>query len=209
MLHGMSRFSALIGNRFTLVAITFELSLGLLGWLLSWAVGAWPMVAVEVVDRHAAWRDVGIGVGIGMVTALPFLAGVVLVDRYPIGFLRPLANVVHEDVVPLFRGTGVMGLLAIACAAGVGEELLFRGFLQQTVADWWGLPAGQWIGLAVASVVFGVCHSLCAAYAVLATVMGLALGGLFLATAHLAAPIAMHAVYDGLALLYLVRWSRA
>ena len=126
--------------------------------------------------------------GIGLVTALPFLAGLVLVDRYPIGFLRPLAKTVREDVVPLFRGTGVVGLLAIACAAGVGEELLFRGFLQQTVADWWGLPAGPWIALAVASVVFGVCHSLCAAYAVLATVMGLALGGLFLATGISLAP---------------------
>ena len=70
-----------------------------------------------------------------------------------------------------------------------------------------GRPPGRGSALAIASVAFGVCHSLCAAYAVLATVMGLALGGLFLATGHLLAPITMHAVYDGLALLYLVRWS--
>ena len=111
--------------------------------------------------------------------------------------------------MPLFRGTGAAGLFAIACAAGVGEEFLFRGFLQQTVAEWWGLPAGPWIALAIASVAFGICHSLCAEYAVYATVMGLALGGLLLATGHLLAPMVMHAVYDGLALLYLVRWSRS
>jgi uncharacterized protein len=201
----MSQLRALLGNWFTRVAIAFELSLGLAGCLLSWAFGSGPLMGARVVDLHAVWRDTGLG----MAATLPFLAGLVLMDRYPIGVLQPLARTVREDVVPLFRGTGAAGLVGIACAAGVGEEFLFRGFLQQTVAAWSGLPAGPWIALAIASVAFGICHSLCAEYAVLATMMGLVLGGLFLATGHLLAPIVMHALYDSLALLYLVRWSPA
>jgi uncharacterized protein len=195
----------LLGNRFTCGAIAFELSLGLVGCLLSWAFGNGPLVGPQAIDMHTVWRETGIG----MATAWPFLAGLVLMDRYPIGILQPLARTVRDDVVPIFRGTGAAGLVGIACAAGVGEEFLFRGFLQSTVAAWWGLPAGPWIALAIASVAFGICHSLCAEYAVLATVMGLVLGGLFLATGHLLAPIVMHALYDSLALLYLVRWSPA
>jgi hypothetical protein len=200
----MSRYGALISHRFTWVAIAFELSLGLAGCALSWAVGSWPRVWACVVGERRASYDVALG----CLAALPFLAGLVVMERYPIGFLRALVHTVRHDVVPLFRRTGPLGLVAIACAAGVGEELLFRGFLQQTITGWWEPPAGPWIGLAIASVVFGLCHALCAAYAVLATVMGLALGGLLLATDGLIAPIAMHAVYDGLALLYLVRWRR-
>jgi uncharacterized protein len=201
----MKGLHTLIGTRFALWAIVFELSLGLLACLLCWIVGGWPMASAGMVDSHVAWRDVGVGCA----SAVPFLAGLVWVDRHPVGLLETLTRTVHDDVVPLFRGTGVVGLLVIACAAGVGEELLFRGFLQQALADWWDAPAGPWIAWVVASVVFGACHSLCAAYAVIATVMGLALGGLWLATGHLVAPMTMHAVYDGLALLYLVRWSRA
>jgi len=81
----MSRRWALAGNRFTFVAITFELSLGLVGCLLSWAVGDWPRVAVEAIEVRAAWRDTGIG----LAAALPFLAGLVLIDRHPTEFLQP------------------------------------------------------------------------------------------------------------------------
>lgn len=200
----MSQLQGLLGRHFAWAAIAFELALGLIGCLLSWGVGNWPLAGTEPLALHTAWRDIGLGAA----TALPFLAGLVLLDHYPIRVLQPLVRTVRTDVVPLFRGTGTAGLVAIACAAGVGEELLFRGFLQQTLAAWWGLPAGPWIALAIASLAFGSCHWLCAAYAVLATVMGLALGSLLLATGHLAAPITMHALYDALALLYLTRPGR-
>ncbi len=200
----MNRLHSLIGTRFTRWAVAFELSLGLLACLLCWIVGGWPMASAHMIDSRLAWRDAGLGA----VSAVPFLAGLVWIDRHSVRWLETLTRTVRNDVVPLFRGTGVCGLLVIAGAAGVGEELLFRGFLQQTLADWWGPPAGPWIAWGVASVLFGVCHSLCAAYAVIATLIGLALGGLWLATGHLLAPMTMHAVYDALALLYLVRWSR-
>ncbi len=126
-------------------------------------------------------------------------------DRYPVGLLRQLRQIVQAEVVPLFRGTSTTGLLAISVAAGVGEEVLFRGFLQSAITDAWGPAGGVWIGLVAASLVFGVCHSLCVAYAVLASAMGLLLGALYVATGSLVAPVTTHVAYDFLALLYLLR----
>jgi membrane protease YdiL (CAAX protease family) len=60
----------------------------------------------------------------------------------------------------------------------------------------------------IASILFGLCHWLSATYALMATAMGVLLGLLMLTTNSLLAPIAMHTIYDFLALLYLVRWRQ-
>ncbi|MCU0962240.1 MAG: CPBP family glutamic-type intramembrane protease [Pirellulaceae bacterium] len=191
-------------QRFLWTAVAFEGALGCVAVALAWLCGTWPAGIVALVAGPHLARDLTIGV----LVALPLLGSLVWVNRHPLGPLRQLARVVHERVVPLFRGVRLSGLVAIALAAGIGEELLFRGFLQLALADLWGGPAGPWAGLALASLAFGLCHSLCAAYAVLATALGLLLGGLFLATGHLAAPIAAHALYDLLALVYLLADDR-
>jgi membrane protease YdiL (CAAX protease family) len=194
--------SAMI-RHFTLLAITFEMSLGVLALVLGWLFAYSPTARLASGSNWSMMRDVLLGAGI----ALVLLGGIVLADRYPVGMLRHLRRTVRDDIVPLFRRTGIGGLLAISIAAGVGEELFFRGFLQAGIADWWGLPSGRWPALLLASVVFGLCHWVCTAYALLATGMGLVLGGLFLLTGHLIAPIVTHAVYDFVVLLYFVRWT--
>ena len=188
-------------RRFTLVALAFELSLGGLGLVLGWWFGRWPALLTATGAGPLFWRDMGLG----LLATLPLLAGLIVIQRHPAGILRQLQRTVQEEVVPLFHGTSAAGLFAISAAAGVGEELLFRGFLQSAVADGWGPLGGAWIGLVVASFVFGICHSLCAAYAVVATAIGLVLGVLYLATGSLVAPITTHVAYDFLALLYLLR----
>jgi hypothetical protein len=87
----------------------------------------------------------------------------------------------------------------IGAAAGVGEEVLFRGVLQPLV----GWPA--------ASVLFGLAHMggrAMAPFAVWAAVMGGALGALAIATGGIVAPIVAHGVYDVLALAYVRRGAR-
>nr|WP_239056945.1 CPBP family intramembrane glutamic endopeptidase [Wenzhouxiangella limi] len=86
----------------------------------------------------------------------------------------------------------------VALLAGVGEELLFRGVIQG------GLDGviGPWPALALASLLFGAMHALSRAYFVLATVMGLYMGLVYLWTGNLLIPILIHFLYDWVVLRY-------
>ncbi len=91
-------------------------------------------------------------------------------------------------------------IVLLALAAGIGEELLFRGVLQ-TVASR-DLPV--WAAVLLPNVLFGALHARTAIYAVSAAIVGTYLGVLFWATGSLAAPIVTHALYDLIAL----EWTR-
>ena len=91
-------------------------------------------------------------------------------------------------------------ILLMAIAAGVCEELLFRGVLQ-TFADRYTPTI---IAVVLTNVLFGLLHWRTALYALIAGVVGAYLGILFWITENLAAPIVAHALYDLMA-LYLTR----
>jgi len=57
----------------------------------------------------------------------------------------------------------------------------------------------------IASVLFGLFHPITPTYAALAAAIGLYLGWLWLACGNLLTPIVTHALYDFLALAYLVK----
>jgi membrane protease YdiL (CAAX protease family) len=69
-------------------------------------------------------------------------------------------------------------------------------------------PEAPWIALIVSAVAFGMCHWLDAVYACLTMLAGVYFGLLLLWTGSLWTPIAAHAAYDLLALIYLIRPSR-
>ncbi|HEV3237849.1 MAG TPA: CPBP family intramembrane glutamic endopeptidase, partial [Gemmataceae bacterium] len=84
---------------------------------------------------------------------------------------------------------------------GIGEEMLFRGFTQAALATWLGI----WWALVLASVLFGLLHAITLTYAVLASLAGAYLGLVWIATDNLLAVIVAHALYDFVALTYLLR----
>jgi len=88
-------------------------------------------------------------------------------------------------------------VMVISIAAGLGEELFFRGVLQPE------------LGLVPASLIFGALHVGGRATLVFGgwvTLMGAMLGGLAIWTGGLLAPIVAHAAYDAGALAY-IRWG--
>ena len=124
-------------------------------------------------------------------------------------------------LAPLFRHCHVVELAAIALLAGVGEEMLFRGVLQPALAHWatgfvsrWAGPldaavAANWLAAVVVAVAFGMAHAVNLSYAVLAGVIGLYLGWLWMASGgDLTLPVGAHAIYDFLALVYVARIRR-
>jgi membrane protease YdiL (CAAX protease family) len=102
----------------------------------------------------------------------------------------------ESELFSLFRGMPVWQLTLLAAAAGVGEELLFRGVIQEE------------LGLGVASVLFGLMHGPTRELwplALWAAVTGAVLGALYQVSGNLFVPTLSHALYDSAALIYFGR----
>ena len=143
--------------------------------------------------------------GWGLAAAAPMFAAIVLAMWRPVGPLRSIAESIDTLVVPMFRGCSVLQLALVSLAAGIGEELLFRGLLQPVIGE----RFGQWAGVFAAGVAFGLAHPITRSYAVVAGAIGVALGALMIvAGGNLLAPVTTHAVYDFAGLVYVMRFRR-
>jgi hypothetical protein len=176
--------------------LLFEGSLSLLALLLGWLFGLQPLASVEF--------DLA-GIGLGLAATLPMLAGFVLAIWLPLPAFQQLLRVFEEFGRPFFAAYTVFDLAVLSLAAGVGEELLFRGVAQAILDRWWG----PWAAVPIASLVFGLLHALTPTYAALATLAGLYLGGVWLLTGNLLVVILAHGCYDFIALVYLLRVKAA
>ena len=177
------------------MAVVTEGGLGVLAIVVGWGIGMNPLELVTGDWWALSW---------GCLAALPMLTLLALSERLAFWPFSDVADVVDRLLRPLFAELTVLELAVISALAGIGEELMFRGLIQEGLARWIGEPWGIWIALAVASVLFGLLHPMNVAYVLLATFMGLFLGGLWIAAENLLVPIATHGVYDFLALLWLV-----
>lgn len=185
--------------RFFLVAVLFEAGLGVVALGIGWLVGVQPL---------STWRFTLDAVGWGIAATLPMLVGLWWINRFPVGPLRALKQLVVEELVPRFRDLRLWQLAALAAAAGVGEELLLRGLVQTGLTNLASrvltAPAASGVGLVLAALLFGLMHPLSKTYATLCLLIGLYLGVIWLATGNLLVPVIAHGLYDFLALVYLL-----
>ncbi len=152
------------------------------------------VLGAQVAGVHFSWgrpvRDVLVG---AVVAAGLAAANLGLLER-PTGLWRPMRAAVDEVLIPTFVGLSRWQIVGLSVAAGVGEELFFRGFLQPVA------------GVAAASLAFGAAHVAGArmvAFGAWAAAMGFVLGGLVVATGGIVASMVAHACYDLLAFNYL------
>lgn len=176
--------------------ILFECILIVLAWAIGALVGISPWQEVKLTWLAVVWS---------VLAALPLLAGLVWTIHTRWTIFVQLRHYVQERVVPLFAGCSLFELALISSFAGIGEELFFRGLLQTGLAS----ATSVWIGLGLTSLIFGLAHFISLMYAVLAALIGLYLGILFIAFDNLAVPVIVHALYDLVALTYLVRLRSA
>ena len=179
-----------------IMAVVFEGGLGLLAVGLGWLIGCPPLALIRWTPAGVVW---------GLAAVLPLLVMLLLCVRVPLWPCTDITRVVDTFLVPMFRQVGLLELAGISMVAGLGEEMLFRGLIQEGLSGWIGGRLGVWTGLAVASILFGLVHPVTLAYAIFAALMGLYLGWLWIATGNLLVPIVAHAVYDFLALAYIVK----
>ncbi|KAI2500198.1 CAAX protease self-immunity [Fragilaria crotonensis] len=145
----------------------------------------------------------------GVLKALPlgFIAYLLDFVEQEIPALRQVTLATQRSVMALLGGTfkpivGLLVSIALGLAAGVGEEMLFRGVLQYELTA----RIGQGVALGVTAIIFGLLHAVTPAYALLATLASLYFGYLYQTAGNLAVPITTHALYDVCALMY-AHWA--
>jgi uncharacterized protein len=168
--------------------------------LLLAVVAAW----IFPVPLWDTWRWNGLDFVWGLAGSVPMLLLFWWLMQAQLPALRRIREFMERALRPALREWNVAQLLAISALAGLAEEALFRALVQGWIAEAWGpMPA-----LVLASALFGLCHWITPAYALIAGLMGFYLGGLWLWSGNLLTPVVAHAVYDFLALLWVLRFQR-
>lgn len=165
--------------------IGLSLAVAGVGWVDGWA---WLPPDWASGLRHA---------GVGLAAGLGFVGLSRLANRLPLG--DDLEDGLAEHLAPFAHELDTRDVIGAALLSGIGEELLFRGVLQPLCGIW------------IASILFGLAHTLGGKmwmYPLITGLMGLALGGLAIATGDLIAPIVVHAVINGCNLPELLARAR-
>lgn len=178
-----------------IAAVVFE------GALIPLALGLALLFGVQPwADFHASPAMVLAA----LAATVPPLAALALMIRLRPVWLQQIDVMLRDLVGMLFRGHGRIAVILVAALAGLGEELLFRGVIQGWLVEFGGPVSG----LVLASLIFGLAHYVTSAYFVAASLMGLYLGALYQFSGNLLIPTLVHALYDWIALEYLLRRAR-
>ncbi len=183
------------------IAIAFELGLA----VVALAVG--PLVDVDVANlfwpRERSPQALGSTLLSAVAATTPLLIGLTITLRSRWAALVELRHFVEHEFIPFFTQLTAWGLCGIGFAAGLGEEMLFRGVIQTALMNQFdGSPA---LAIGLAAVIFGALHFVTPAYAALAAGAGVYLGWLYFLSGQLVMPILVHGLYDSVALIYFVR----
>ena len=136
----------------------------------------------------------------GLVLTVPMLASLYVVRFSRRKWLHDLWQMPRQLIGPAISRATMVELVMIAAMAGVGEELLFRGFLQT-----WLLERGEVIGLIVPNVLFGLMHWVSPVYAAGTFLVGLYFSCIlwFVPEVDLWSLMLAHGLYDLIALAVL------
>ncbi len=181
-------------NRMTLIVLVSEVVLAVVGLVVGWWIGT-PILEDTRVDLRA-------GV-LALAATLPLTPFVFWGMRTKFALLASLRELVRETIVPLFASCSPLEILLISIMAGIGEEVFFRGFLQGSL----GRVVNPWIALALVSALFGLAHYVSLGYAIIAGLLGVYMGTLLLLTGNLFVAMAVHALFDFVAILLVSRMT--
>ncbi|WP_039917415.1 CPBP family intramembrane glutamic endopeptidase [Cellvibrio mixtus] len=172
-----------------LVSQAAILVLGLAGiWILDVSL---PEAKLDAIVASA------FGIILAVVTFAIFLAIYRFGGRFAQMLLADL-----QRVWGLFHGYSWGKIIFVAALAGIGEELLFRGFFQTLMSGY--LPIG-W-AILITSLVFAALHYLSHAYFICAVLMSIVFGVVYYLSGSLVMVMVWHGVYDLIALAVLVKY---
>jgi membrane protease YdiL (CAAX protease family) len=142
----------------------------------------------------------------GLLGTLPLGLLFLTIEHIPSASLEKIRQLLLNSLCPYLHQHSWADLFMLAMIAGIGEEVLFRGVLQPWLERAWGMNAG----LCLSSFIFGFVHALTPLYALLAGLVSVYLG-LSLdygESRNLLIPVVIHALYDFLVLLIILKKYR-
>ena len=148
---------------------------------------------------------------LGILYTLPLGVISVVLDKIENKFpsLQDVTKATNRSVLALLGGkfkplVAIITAIGLGLAAGIGEEMLFRGILQYEINTKFGIS--NLIAVVSSSIIFGILHAVTPLYAILATLASFYFGFLYLSTGNLLVPIVTHGFYDFCALFY-AHWT--
>ncbi|ASF46091.1 CPBP family intramembrane glutamic endopeptidase [Methylovulum psychrotolerans] len=179
-------------------ACYFEASLILVAMLLGWIAHLNPFANIHFTFGSLLYGGVG---------TLPLFMMFLAMEKVQGHSVAQIRQFLLRTLGPSLHRYDWVGLLVLAAVAGISEEILFRGVIQPWLEVSWGLTAG----LLLSNVLFGLVHSVTPLYSVLAGLVGIYLGVMMdiQGDRNLLTPIIIHALYDFLAFLALMRAYRS
>lgn len=184
-------------------AVLFELSLGAIALILGWTLGPDARAMIPKLTLENSWPVVS-GILYGCGAAIPVVIFIDLIRRLPFESVRQLERLGESGVFKALMELRGIELVLISICAGVGEELLFRGWLMGFLASGGeGGPSSFELAAALvaSSIAFGLVHPITKLYVFIAALMGIYFGVLLIWTENLLVPIAAHAAYDAIQLI--------
>ncbi len=171
--------------------VAFELGLGAIALLIA----TWLSL-----DLGARWKIDLATLNWAVIATLPLVGLMLTLTQSDWRWVRILNEPIETYVRPMFGQLPRGSLILVALAAGTGEELLFRGVIQEGLTQWQGAT----LGLLLSSVLFGLAHALNRYYVLATFFVGLYLGLLYQFSQNIVLVILVHALYDWIVLRFLL-----
>ena len=181
-------------NAFFRIACYFEGSLAVLALALGWLADLDPFANLEFSES---------ALGIGLLATGPLLLLFFAMQQLSYPPIQKIRDLLLDTLGARLAYRHWTDLLILAAIAGFAEEALFRGFLQPWLENGWGASVGLWLS----NLLFALVHAVTPLYAVLAMLMGLYMGVMldYGGERNLLVPMVIHAVYDFVAFVVILR----
>ncbi len=177
------------------MALLFESGLVVLAFAFGWFPDIWPIDHFAVRPKDLA---------LGFAGTVPLLLAFWWMYRSSLPAFKRIRVFLIETLGPTIAQTRWYDVVLLAILAGLCEEVFFRGFLQVWLSQW-----GVEVGLIASSIVFGLVHAITLTYFLLTLLAGLYLGAVFLlCDSNLLAPMLVHALYDYVAFVVIIKAAR-
>jgi hypothetical protein len=188
---------SLLEKHFFKTACYFEAGLAVVASIVGWLFDVNPFA--DLYFSETALIN-------AVIATLPLVVLFFAMQHLPHPSFTKIRTMLEESLGQSLLNSHWTDLLILACLAGFGEEVLFRGLMQSGFEQAWGAD----VGLIASGVLFALAHAVTPLYAVLALLMSFYLG-LSLdygGERNLLTPIAIHALYDFVAFLAIVSNTR-